>query len=147
MNCPKCKQSNFCKDGIANGRQRYQCKSCSYRYTVIRKSDVRADEIKRMALAMYLEGLGYRVIARILEVNHVTIFYWIKEWGIHAKKIRSNDILRSIEINELHTIVAQKKKTKGYAMLVIDIKNGASLLCWDSNEAKVKQTKKRILVK
>lgn len=147
MNCPKCKHTNFCKDGIVNQRQRYQCKKCSYRYTVIRKSDVRPDEIKRMALAMYLEGLGYRAIAKIIGVNHVTIFYWIKEWGVHAKKIRSNVILRSIEINELHTIVGQKKKTKGYAMLLIDIKSGASILCWDNKEVQVKQAKKRITVK
>lgn len=146
MDCPKCKHTGFCKDGIVNDRQRYQCKKCSYRYTVIRKSDVRPDEIKRMALAMYLEGLGYRTIARILAVNHVTVFYWIKEWGMQAKKIRSSEILRSIEINELHNIVGQKKRTKGYAMLLIDIKNGVSILCWDNNEVQAKQ-KRRITVK
>lgn len=142
MNCPKCNHTTYCKDGIVNQRQRYQCKSCNYRYTVLRKSDVRPDEIKRAALAMYLEGLGYRDIARILGVNHVSIFYWIKEWGIHAKKLRSNGILRSIKINELHTIVSQKKKTKGYAMLLIDIQNGASILCWDTNEVPKRKTKK-----
>jgi len=42
MDCPKCKSSHHVKDGIVNGgRQRYKCKDCLYRFTVVRKSDVK----------------------------------------------------------------------------------------------------------
>lgn len=136
MDCPKCKDTKYCKDGIINGRQRYQCKSCSYRYTVSQRSNARSNEIKRMALSMFLEGLDYRVIGRILQVNYVTVFYWIKEWGIHVKKLKSDTPIRSIEIQELHDIVSQKKKTKGYVMLLTDIKTGWSVLCRDEQRTK-----------
>ena len=138
MNCPKCKDTNYCKDGVINQRQRYQCKSCNYRYTVVQKSDVRPNEIKRMALSMYLEGLDYRVIGRILRVNYVTVYYWIKEWGTHTKKLKNRVAVRSVEIKELHAIVRQKKKTKGYVLLLTDIESGSSVLCWDASEHQVK---------
>ncbi len=65
MDCPKCKESNHCKDGVVGGRQRYQCKTCGYRYTVVQKSDVKSVDTKRLALSMYLEGVGFRAIGRI----------------------------------------------------------------------------------
>lgn len=134
MNCPKCKHTHYCKDGVINQRQRYLCKGCGYRYTVVRKSDVRPDEIKRMALSMFLEGLGYRVIAKILGVHYVTVFYWIKEWGHHVKKLKRDSVVQSVEIDELHSIVGRKRRTKGYAMLLVDIKTGASVFCWDDEK-------------
>jgi len=36
---------------------------------------------KRFALELYLEGLGFRSIGRILKVSHVSIFNWIKQYG------------------------------------------------------------------
>lgn len=134
MNCPKCEHTDNCKDGIIKKRQRYQCKSCGYRFTVLRKSDVRTDEMKRMALSMYLEGLGYRTIASILQVNHVTVFYWIKELGKHAEKIKSKAAIPSVSIKELHAAVGRKKKSKGYVLLLLDIETGASILCWDDRK-------------
>ena len=81
MDCPKCKHTEKTKDGKVKGRQRYKCKSCHYRYTIERKSDVKSEEVKRLALEMYLEGLGFRSIGRILSISHVTVYYWVKNWG------------------------------------------------------------------
>lgn len=147
MECPKCEQKDYRRDGIINQRQRYQCKNCNYRYTVVRKSDIKPSEIKRMALSMYLEGLGYRIISKILRVNHVTVFYWIKEWRIHADKIKSNSALRSVKINELHSIIGQKKNTKGYVLLLMDIETGSSTLCWDEKKRSPEKKKKVIKVR
>jgi uncharacterized protein YjcR len=98
---------------------------------VERKSDIRSDEIKRMALSMYLEGLKYRTIAKILKVNYVTVFYWIKELGVPINKIKSTSTIKTVEIEELHAIVSMKKQTKGYVLLMTDIETGSSILCWD----------------
>lgn len=78
MNCPKCHSSNYCKDGIVKSRQRYQCKECGLRYTVEKKSDVKSKETKRLALEMYLEGLGFRAIGRILKISYGTVYQWVK---------------------------------------------------------------------
>lgn len=144
MNCPKCENSFSCKDGVIKNRQRYQCKSCNYRYTVEKKSDIRSDEIKRMALCMYLEGLKYRTIAKILKVNYVTVFYWISELGIQGHKIKSNSTLKTVEIEELKAIVNKKRQTKGYVLLLLDIETGSSTLCWDNN---IQVAKSKIKIK
>ena len=57
MDCPKCKHSDYWKAGFAN----YKCKSCSYFYTVDRKSDVKTEQTRRLALEIYLEGVGFVV--------------------------------------------------------------------------------------
>ena len=105
MNCPKCKQSDYCKDGIVNGRQRYLCKSCRYRYTVERKSDVKSDDTRRIALEMYLEGLGFRSIGRILKISYGTVYQWVKEWGSQVSLPQTDQPIAVVELDEMHTYV------------------------------------------
>ena len=81
MDCTRCKSSNKVKRGIIKGRQRYTCKDCGYNYTVVQKSTSKPDSIKRKALQLYLEGLGFRSIGRILQVSHVSVYNWIKSFG------------------------------------------------------------------
>ena len=82
VKCPKCKDGTCVKDGIVRGKQRWRCRACTYRHTVQQRgTDVR---IKRQALELYLEGLGFRSIGRILKVSHVAVYNWIKA---HGKKI------------------------------------------------------------
>jgi transposase len=79
MNCPKCKSTEYNKDGIARSLQRYKCKQCGYRYTVEKKSDLKSDETKRLALEMYLEGLGFRSIGRILKTSYARLLIGLLE--------------------------------------------------------------------
>ena len=69
------------KDGIVNEKQRYKCKSCGYRHTV--KHLGKSPDIKRQALQLYLEGLGFRSIGRFLNCSHVAVYNWIRAHGIN----------------------------------------------------------------
>ena len=109
MNCPKCKHTEKTKDGIVRGKQRYKCKSCNYRYTVERKSDVKSKEVKRLALEMYLEGLGFRSIGRVLKISHVTVYYWVKHWGEKVNLPKKEEPVEIIELDEMHSYVGNKK--------------------------------------
>ena len=66
-NCPKCHSEDCTKDGIVKGKQRYKCKSCGYRHTVSHRGI--SLDIKRQALELYLEGLGFRSIGRFFEMQ------------------------------------------------------------------------------
>ncbi|MCF6336321.1 MAG: hypothetical protein L3J84_00005, partial [Gammaproteobacteria bacterium] len=46
--------------------ERYKRKECAYHYSVIQKSDTSKESERRLALTLYLEGLGFRSIGRIL---------------------------------------------------------------------------------
>ena len=130
MDCPRCKSCNYTKAGFVKGIQRYKCKECHYLYTVSEKSTAKPMVIKRQALHLYLEGLGFRSIGRILKVSNVSVMKWIRAFGEQANDIKSEQDIDVVEIDELHTYIGQKKAIAGYGLLLIGIGGDSSLSCW-----------------
>ena len=96
MNCPQCKssQSKLARsrfvlkrrgvarqNGFRRGKQSYRCKDCGCQYVENPKPRGYPDEIKQLCLKMYLNGMGFRAIARVTEIDHATIINWVKEKG------------------------------------------------------------------
>jgi transposase-like protein len=88
MNGPKCKKENNSKSGVIKGRQRYVCKRCNEYYTVEQRAGTEDQETKRQALALYLEGLSFRAIGRVLKFSTVAILTWIRSFGV--QDLRTN---------------------------------------------------------
>ena len=126
MKCSRCKSTEKTKDGKIKGVQRYKCKSCGYRYTVELKSTAKPMTMKRQALELYLEGLGFRSIGRFLKVSHVSVYKWIKSFGEHLEDIKSDDKIEVVEMDEIHTYIGQKKTTAGFGLLLIDMGRNSS---------------------
>lgn len=137
MNCPKCNGSKHSKDGIIKNRQRYYCKGCNYRYTVERRSGTKGNETKRQALELYLEGLGFRSIGRILKVSHVSVYNWIKGFGSKLEEIRNDTPIEVVEIDEMHTYIGTKKVTAGSGLLLIGLGRNSSAVLLEVEEAKL----------
>ena len=114
MDCPRCGSKEHTKDGFVSGRQRYKCKQCQYHYTVERNSYVKPPEIRQLALNMYLEGMGFRAIGRILKVSNTAVLGWIKKAGSAATLPVQEQPVEIVEIDEMHTYVGQKKITGGF---------------------------------
>ena len=91
-------------------------------------------ETRRLALELYLEGLGFRAIGRVLKVSYVTVFGWIKEYGRKAAELKSEQAIEVDELDELHTYIGNKKATAGYGLLSIDMASGSSLLSVGAEE-------------
>jgi len=51
---------------------------CTYHYSFIQKSDTSKESQRRQALTLYLEGLGFRSIGRILGFSHVAVITGLK---------------------------------------------------------------------
>ena len=126
--CPKCSSEKCTKDGIIKGKQRYRCKSCNFRHTVQHRG--KSPDVKRQALELYLEGLGFRSIGRILRCSHVAVYNWIKSFGEAAKELRSDSTLKVVEMDEMHTYVSSKKTTAGYGLLLIDMEKDSTTAYW-----------------
>jgi transposase-like protein len=118
-NCPKCKSKNFRKDGIVKSRQRYLCKSCNNRFTV--EQIGKPYHLKRDALILYLEGLGFRQIGRFLHISHVAVFNWIKSFGGKLDEFRNPSTLQEMKLDEMHTYIGQKKLKDGIGFLLIEM--------------------------
>ena len=128
VTCPKCGCGDCKKDGIVNGRQRHKCKSCGYRHTVQHVG--KSANVKRQALELYLEGLGFRSIGRFLKCSHVAVYNWIKAFGKTADDIRSDKEIEVVEIDEMHSYISSKKTSVGYGLLLIDMGKNSSTAYW-----------------
>jgi transposase len=139
MNCPRCKSSNHKKNGIVDGRQRYKCHycgyivkrlntatldelqnviccsnyRCDYNYSVEIKSTAISASVKRQALQLYLEGVGFRSIGRFLGVSHVSVQKWIKKFGQELEALKSENEISIVELDEMHTYIGNKKNIAG----------------------------------
>jgi transposase-like protein len=128
MDCPKCAGEKKVKSGVIKGRQRYRCKECGCNYTVEIKSTGKPLSMKRQALQLYLEGLGFRSIGRFLNVSHVSVYEWIKSFGLNGKSLQLQEKnIEIVEIDEMHSYIGQKKTTVGYGLLLTDLEKGSSI--------------------
>lgn len=136
MKCPKCKSAHNRKDGSVKGKQRHKCKVCNHRFTVELKSTAQPESIKRQALHLYLEGLGFRSIGKFLGVSHVAVFKWIKSFGQQVEKIKSEQKIEVVELDEMHTYISQKKIIVGSGLLLIEMEKNLSTAYWVQGEPK-----------
>ncbi len=127
LTCPRCSSADRVKTGVLNDRQRYKCKACHYLYTVAHKSDTATPEQRRMAVTLYLEGLGFRSIGRILGFSHVAIYQWIKALGEQVAQLKRS-AAHIVEMDEMHSYVGHKKTIVGSGLLLIDLGNASSML-------------------
>jgi transposase-like protein len=109
--CPQCQaSSNQHRIGFQHGKQRYRCRQCGKRYTPGAKTY--GDTIRQQAVRMYLNGLGFRQIARQLGVVHQTVANWV-----HAASAALPEPpeppqpVEVIEQDELYARLGTKKRT------------------------------------
>ena len=128
MKCTRCESLNKIKTGFVGGRQRYKCKDCGYFFSVEKKSDVKTPEQKRLALQMYLDGLGFRAIGRILNISYGTVYRWVKKWEESVEFPQNKEPIEIVELDEIHSYVQSKKTTVGAGLLLIDLEKSSSVL-------------------
>ncbi len=127
LDCPRCSSAVRVQSGVIQGRQRYKCKACQYFYTVPHKSDTATPGQRRMAVNLYLEGLGFRSSGRFVGFSHVAIYQWIKALGEEVTQIK-RPAAQIVELDEMHSYVGQKKTIAGSGLLLIDLGNASSML-------------------
>ena len=132
INCPKCQDSKIVKSGVINQKQRYLCKNCNYFFTVNKIGKKIDDYYVTKALQLYLEGLSYREIERIIGVSHVSISNWIKSFNI-KKPTNSNyhptyKILNHLELIEY---IKNKEVLSGAGMIITELGDKFMLIKWE----------------
>ena len=141
--CPRCKSNLSIKSGMVNKRQRYQCKECAYHYSVVQKSDTSTEPQRRLALSLYLEGLGFRSIGRILGFSHVAVYHWIKDFGEQIDRLKQEEA-SIVEMDEMHSYVGNKKTIAGSGLLLIDLDTALSMLSRVPEELKQEKSSGRV---
>ena len=130
--CPKCQSSNIIKSGVINSKQRYLCKKCNYFFTVNKIGKKIDDYYVTKALQLYLEGLSFREIERIIGISHVTVSNWVKTFNIkkpsHANYHPTYKILSHLELNEY---LKNKELLSGAGMIITELGDEFMLIKWE----------------
>ena len=121
-NCKFCHSTNLVKNGIVRESQRHLCKDCGKVQIEGDRRCNHCNEAKRLAVILYLEGNGFRRIARILnqifkhsKISFQIVHHWINSAGSFVEKEvarRKQSSLSSektelavVEMDELYTYI------------------------------------------
>jgi transposase-like protein len=130
--CPKCQNNQIVKSGIVKNRQRYLCKPCNYFFSVNKLGKKIDDYYVTKALQLYLEGLSFREIERIIGVSHVSISNWVKEFKI--KKPENSNYHPTYKIFnhlELVEFLKNKEVLSGAGMIITELGDKFMLIKWE----------------
>ncbi len=130
--CPKCQSSHIIKSGFIKDKQRYKCKKCHYFFTVDKLGKQIDSYYIVKAIQLYLEGISYREIERLLGISHVTVMNWIKRYKI--KNPNPNAYKPSYKIlkhNEFLDFVKDVSFLKGAGMIVTELGDKYMIIKWE----------------
>lgn len=131
-NCPKCNNSNVVKSGMVKERQRFLCKDCIYYFTVNKLGKQIDDYFVTKALQLYLEGLSYREIERIIGVSHVTISSWIKKYNISRPPHSDiHPVYKVFKQNELIEFMQREENLKGSSLIITEFGDKYMMIKWE----------------
>lgn len=130
--CPNCKSKHYVKSGLINGKQRFKCKDCNYHFTVGKVGkEIDAYYVSK-ALQLYLEGLTYREIERILGVSHVSVINWVKKYNIKRPKgFEYRSTHKMVSSKELVAYFSEEKNIKNASIFVTELGSKYMIIRWD----------------
>ena len=110
LQCRDCGGRHIRKNGHRQAKQNYICVDCKRQF--LDQYEVRgySDDVKRLCLKMYVNGMGVRGISRVTEISHVTILNWIEQSGEKLPESYDPKQIPQVgELDELETFVGSKR--------------------------------------
>lgn len=130
--CPNCKSKRYVKSGFVKGKQRFKCKECNYHFTVSKTGKQIDAYYVSKALQLYLEGLTYREIERILGVSHVSVINWVKKYNIKRPEgfeYRSSH--KMVNKKELIAYFSEENTIKNASVFITELGDRYMIIRWD----------------
>lgn len=132
IKCKYCGSSEYVRNGIVQGLQRYWCKNCrrNYREGDKRQKYTMHDRLK--VIKLYLENCGIRSIERLTGIHNSQISLWLEEGARYVQEkldkslnsIKSLKDIEILEIDELCTYIKKDQRTVEsiplYGLLLIE---------------------------
>lgn len=120
MKCPDCGGMHIRKNGHRQHQQNYICVGCGRQFLAHYQHRGYSDDVKRLCLKMYVNGMGIRGISRVTDIAHTTILNWIRESGeMLPDSYDPEEIPEVGELDELETFIGNKRN-KIWIWTVVD---------------------------
>ena len=125
--CRHCGSERIIKTGHRDGQQKWRCKDCGKFQREVDRREKYTEKERQTAIDLYLEGCGFRRIARILsgifnrQVCYQTVIQWIKK---EAKRIenlepKKEESIQILEMDELYTYIKKNQIKSEFGLLSI----------------------------
>lgn len=130
--CPRCNSLKIVKSGVLKERQRYKCKKCNYYFTVNKQGKEIDSYYVVKALQLYMEGVSYREIERLLGVSHVSVMNWVKKYRIKAPENKEyRPTYKVLNHSELSDYFSNPANLKGAGLIVTEVGDKYMLIQWE----------------
>ncbi len=130
--CPKCQHFEAIKAGIVQNRQRYKCKSCGYHFSVEKLGKRIPDYYQIKAFQLYIEGLTYREIERILGISHVSIMNWVRSAKIKRPvQTQYHPTYKILNHKELVSFISSPSFIKDAGMIITEVGDKFMVIRWE----------------
>lgn len=130
--CPKCNSEELIKSGVVKGRQRYRCKPCGFSFTVLKEGKSIDPYYVIKALQLYIEGVTYREIERILGISHVSVMNWVKKYNINApENYEYRPTYKVLTHKELLEFFAEKESLKSSGCMITELGDKFMMIKWE----------------
>lgn len=132
ISCPKCGSKEATKSGIVGGRQRYKCRNCGYHYSVAKTGKETNPYYVIKALQLYVEGVSYREIERLLGVSHVSVMNWVKKYGVKApRQTEYHPTYKILNQKELAEFFQKPENLKEAGLMVTELGDKYMMIRWE----------------
>ncbi|GAB4039740.1 transposase [Spirosoma gilvum] len=130
--CPKCNSTDAVRNGIINQRQRFRCRQCNYNFTVDKVGKGISTYYVIKALQLYIEGVSFREIERLLGISHVSVMNWVKKYQIKVpEKNTYHPTYKILNHKELAEFITNKDNVEGAGMIITELGDKFMLIKWE----------------
>lgn len=130
--CPKCQNQELIKSGVIKERQRFRCKQCGYSFTVLKEGKTIDPYYVIKALQLYIEGVTFREIERILGVSHVSVMNWVKKYNIKAPENTAyRPTYKVLNHKELIEFFSEKDSLKSAGCMITELGDKFMVIKWE----------------
>ncbi len=131
--CPKCSSADTVRNGVVQQRQRFRCKTCGYNFTVNKLGKSVNSYYVVKALQLYVEGVPFREIERLLGVSHVSVMNWVKKYQIKVPALPPTykPTYRVLSHSELAGFVANRDNMQSAGMVITELGDKFMVIRWE----------------
>jgi len=58
---------------------------------------------------MYVDGINFRRIGRLLNVHHQSVINWVNAYAVNLPEAPTPEEVDAVEMDELYTFIGEKK--------------------------------------
>ena len=117
--CKGCSGTDYTKNGLARGKQRYRCKACGLNFTDTPPRGMPL-AMKVTAVLLYVSGLSMNRTAKLLGVSTPSVMAWIERFAeTYAQKPEPEGRALVVELDEMWHYLKKKPASSGSGRLGI----------------------------